>query len=222
MIFTNVYPLQRAPVDPLTKEITIWKKTLHSYDTNQKGLAQKGHDSVREKLVQHIRELEERQRQKMSSVAALEAALEAGEHSEGGSEAQKGKGKEKAENDATGPDTSESGDQGDQGAPTINLAEMEKKYRITDITLFIKSYCVLAVVIILFFLHSFLRNPTPLEYQRTNLNSISVFSDEINMPLPWIAILGSMVLLLLSGEDNFHEILEKGKPVLRFALVKGA
>jgi len=180
---------QRAPVDPLTKEITIWKKTLHSYDTNQKGLAQKGHDSVREKLVQHIRELEERQRQKMSSVAALEAALEAGEHSEGGSEAQKGKGKEKAENDAPGPDTSESGDQGDQGAPTINLAEMEKKYRITDITLFIKSYCVLAVVIILFFLHSFLH--------------------EINMPLPWIAILGSMVLLLLSGEDNFHEILEK-------------
>lgn len=71
----------------------------------------------------------------------------------------------------------------------INIAELERKYVISDVTLFIKSCCVLVVVILLFFLHSFLT--------------------EIKLSLPWIAILGALVLLVLSGTDNFHEILEK-------------
>jgi hypothetical protein len=47
----------------------------------------------------------------------------------------------------------------------INIAELERKYVISDVTLFIKSCCVLVVVILLFFLHSFLSTYSPLRVQ---------------------------------------------------------
>jgi len=81
--------------------------------------------------------------------------------------------------------------QGDSSRTSADadIAEMERKYIINDYTLFIKCFCVLVIVILLFFLHSFLT--------------------EIHLSLPWVAILGALVLLVLSGVENFQEIIEK-------------
>lgn len=63
-------------------------------------------------------------------------------------------------------------------APKVNIRELEEKYKITDKTLFVKSIAVLLGVIVLFFSHSFIH---------------------VNLNLAWIAIIGSMILLLVSG-----------------------
>ncbi|ELR13426.1 P protein, putative [Acanthamoeba castellanii str. Neff] len=71
----------------------------------------------------------------------------------------------------------------------IDITEMEEKYKITDMPLFIKTCSVLAVVIILFFIHPFVH--------------------AINLSLPWIALTGAMALLVLSGIHEIQEIIEK-------------
>jgi Na+/H+ antiporter NhaD/arsenite permease-like protein len=71
----------------------------------------------------------------------------------------------------------------------IDISEMEEKYKITDMPLFIKTCAVLAVVIILFFIHPFVH--------------------AINLSLPWIALTGAMALLVLSGIHEIQEIIEK-------------
>jgi len=76
----------------------------------------------------------------------------------------------------------------DSGVRKIDTSELEEKYVITDMSLFLKSCTVLLGVVILFFLHSFV---------------------EINLNLPWIAIIGAMVLLLVSGIRDIDEVLEK-------------
>jgi len=71
----------------------------------------------------------------------------------------------------------------------IDISEMEEKYKITDMPLFIKTCAVLLVVICLFFIHPFVH--------------------EINLSLPWIALCGAMALLVLSGIHEIQEIIEK-------------
>eukprot|EP01087_Luapelamoeba_hula_P023709 TRINITY_DN877_c0_g1_i1.p1 TRINITY_DN877_c0_g1~~TRINITY_DN877_c0_g1_i1.p1 ORF type:complete len:517 (+),score=89.91 TRINITY_DN877_c0_g1_i1:306-1856(+) len=70
----------------------------------------------------------------------------------------------------------------------IDISELEAKYPITDMPLFIKCCTVLLVVIGLFFLHSFV---------------------EVNLNLAWIAIIGAMVLLVVSGIHDVEKVLEK-------------
>eukprot|EP01128_Nolandella_sp_AFSM9_P011468 TRINITY_DN81_c2_g1_i1.p1 TRINITY_DN81_c2_g1~~TRINITY_DN81_c2_g1_i1.p1 ORF type:complete len:556 (+),score=98.88 TRINITY_DN81_c2_g1_i1:70-1668(+) len=68
------------------------------------------------------------------------------------------------------------------------IAELERKYRIKDYPLLINSCVVLSCVMILFFLHSFLH---------------------VNLTLAWIAIIGAMIHIVVSGIRNVDEILEK-------------
>lgn len=93
---------QRAPADPLRKEIEIWKKSLHNFDLAHMGGDQQ--DRVRLKLILYIAELEARLKKKLEAEAALESALEGGGHSSGSShqhapspssESQKGKEKQR-------------------------------------------------------------------------------------------------------------------------------
>ncbi|XP_060603939.1 P protein-like isoform X2 [Ruditapes philippinarum] len=67
------------------------------------------------------------------------------------------------------------------------LAELEKKHKITDKALLVKSGIVLAVVILLFFLHSFI--------------------DEMHIGLGWIAIMGAIMLMVLADMQDLETIL---------------
>eukprot|EP01095_Lingulamoeba_sp_RSL-Kostka_P011569 TRINITY_DN443_c1_g6_i1.p1 TRINITY_DN443_c1_g6~~TRINITY_DN443_c1_g6_i1.p1 ORF type:complete len:745 (-),score=248.62 TRINITY_DN443_c1_g6_i1:42-2216(-) len=78
----------------------------------------------------------------------------------------------------------------DMTVKDVDIGEMEKKYRIHDMPLFISSCCVLGVVILFFFLHSWIE-------------------DEVELTLAWIAIMGAMVHLLVSGIHDVEEVLEK-------------
>jgi len=70
----------------------------------------------------------------------------------------------------------------------LSESELEERYQIRDWPLLIKSCVVLSMVIILFFLHSLLH---------------------LELSLAWIAIIGAMVHILVSGITNIEEILEK-------------
>ena len=71
----------------------------------------------------------------------------------------------------------------------IDISELEKKYVITDQILFIKSCAVIVGVVLLFFLHPFVH--------------------VLNLNLPWIALLGSVLLLTISGIDDVQGVIEK-------------
>ncbi|XP_064618638.1 P protein-like [Lineus longissimus] len=70
-----------------------------------------------------------------------------------------------------------------------SLLEMKSKYRIRDKVLLVKTGIVLSVVIVLFFLSSFI--------------------EAIRLSLGWIAILGAMWLLVLSDFHDLETILDK-------------
>jgi len=69
------------------------------------------------------------------------------------------------------------------------LPELEKKYQIKDFNLLISSNIVLGITILFFFLHSFI--------------------PALHISLAWIAIVGAMVHILVSGLHDLDEILEK-------------
>jgi Na+/H+ antiporter NhaD/arsenite permease-like protein len=70
----------------------------------------------------------------------------------------------------------------------INLPELEAKYTIRDKKLFFNCCVILLVVIILFFLHSAIN---------------------LQLSLAWIAIIGAVAILLISGVKDIDEILDK-------------
>ncbi|XP_069006064.1 P protein [Embiotoca jacksoni] len=70
-----------------------------------------------------------------------------------------------------------------------NIQELQKKHRITDKVLLVKCVSVLAVVIFMFFLNSFLPS--------------------IHLDLGWIAILGALWLLVLADIQDFEIILHR-------------
>ncbi|XP_076004767.1 P protein [Genypterus blacodes] len=70
-----------------------------------------------------------------------------------------------------------------------NIQELQKKHRITDKVLLVKCVSVLAVVIFMFFLNSFVPS--------------------IHLELGWIAILGSLWLLVLADIQDFEIILHR-------------
>ncbi|XP_034387254.1 P protein [Cyclopterus lumpus] len=70
-----------------------------------------------------------------------------------------------------------------------NIQELQKKHRITDTVLLVKCVSVLAVVIFMFFLNSFVPS--------------------IHLELGWIAILGSLWLLVLADVQDFEIILHR-------------
>jgi len=79
----------------------------------------------------------------------------------------------------------------DQNTKTSHLDgqdELEAKYRIRDMPLLISSSIVLGIVILMFFLHSFLH---------------------IEITLAWIAMIGAMIHVLVSGIHDLEELLEK-------------
>ncbi len=169
---------RRAPVDPLLKEIEVWRKTLLSMDNfgEEETVA-------RAKLSNHLRSLETQYAQKRGTFNVNES-----NHS---NDAQEGA---VARNSVEG---SRENDDSNFSVPSIS--EMESKYVIGNITLFIKTICVLFIVIVLFFIHS--------------------FTTELHLTLPWIAILGALVLCILSGlnEEAFHTVLSKVEvPTLLF------
>jgi Na+/H+ antiporter NhaD/arsenite permease-like protein len=59
-----------------------------------------------------------------------------------------------------------------------NISELEEKYRIKDFPLFVNSCLILGAVILLFFLHSAIH---------------------LNLSLAWIAIIGAIAHLVISG-----------------------
>eukprot|EP01119_Soliformovum_irregulare_P017239 TRINITY_DN5091_c0_g1_i1.p1 TRINITY_DN5091_c0_g1~~TRINITY_DN5091_c0_g1_i1.p1 ORF type:complete len:708 (+),score=196.90 TRINITY_DN5091_c0_g1_i1:28-2124(+) len=71
---------------------------------------------------------------------------------------------------------------------SIDVESLEAKYRIHDWPLFVNSCLVLTIVILLFFLHS---------------------AANVHLSLAWIAIIGSMAHLLVSGIRDIEEVLEK-------------
>lgn len=70
-----------------------------------------------------------------------------------------------------------------------NIQELQKKHRITDTVLLVKCVSVLSVVIFMFFLNSFIPS--------------------IHLELGWIAILGSLWLLVLADIQDFEIILHR-------------
>ncbi|XP_029285382.1 P protein [Cottoperca gobio] len=70
-----------------------------------------------------------------------------------------------------------------------NIQELQKKHRITDKVLLVKCVSVLGVVIFMFFLNSFIPS--------------------IHLELGWIAILGSLWLLVLADIQDFEIILHR-------------
>uniref|UniRef100_A0A3B5LBB0 Oculocutaneous albinism II n=1 Tax=Xiphophorus couchianus TaxID=32473 RepID=A0A3B5LBB0_9TELE len=70
-----------------------------------------------------------------------------------------------------------------------NIQELQKKHRITDTVLLVKCASVLAVVIFMFFLNSFVPS--------------------IHLELGWIAILGALWLLVLADVQDFEIILHR-------------
>ncbi|XP_071779577.1 P protein [Centroberyx gerrardi] len=70
-----------------------------------------------------------------------------------------------------------------------NIQELQKKHRITDKVLLVKCVSVLSVVIFMFFLNSFVPS--------------------IHLDLGWIAILGSLWLLVLADIQDFEIILHR-------------
>jgi Na+/H+ antiporter NhaD/arsenite permease-like protein len=73
-------------------------------------------------------------------------------------------------------------------AADIDISELEEKYKIHDIPLFINSCVILSVVILLFFLHTAIH---------------------VELTLAWIAIIGAIAHLLSSGIHDIEEVLEK-------------
>ncbi|KAM9797390.1 P protein isoform X1 [Syngnathus typhle] len=70
-----------------------------------------------------------------------------------------------------------------------NIQELQKKHRITDKVLLVKCVSVLAVVILMFFVNSFVPS--------------------IHLDLGWIAILGALWLLVLADIQDFEMILHR-------------
>ncbi|XP_046893283.1 P protein [Hypomesus transpacificus] len=70
-----------------------------------------------------------------------------------------------------------------------NIQELQKKHRITDKILLVKCIAVLGVVIVMFFLNSFVPS--------------------IHLDLGWIAILGALWLLVLADIQDFEIILHR-------------
>lgn len=78
----------------------------------------------------------------------------------------------------------------DDSAQHLDIAEMEEKYQIHDRPLFISSVTVLSVVVLFFFLHSWIEH-------------------QVELSLAWIAIMGAMVHLVVSGIREIEHVLEK-------------
>jgi len=75
-------------------------------------------------------------------------------------------------------------------ADLVNMIDLKKEYQIHDKTLFVYCSCVLGVVISLFFLENFI-------------------SSWVHLPLAWIAVLGSLTLMVLADIDDMEVILHK-------------
>jgi Na+/H+ antiporter NhaD/arsenite permease-like protein len=72
--------------------------------------------------------------------------------------------------------------------PLLTISELEQKHRIKNWELLIKSVAVIFLVIIMFFMHSLVG---------------------LDLSLAWIAIIGAMIHILISGLTEIEEILEK-------------
>ena len=72
----------------------------------------------------------------------------------------------------------------------VDISELEQQYVIKDYPLFISSISVLTCVILLFFMHSWIE-------------------DIVELSLAWIAVIGAMIHLLVSGIKDVEVILEK-------------
>ena len=72
----------------------------------------------------------------------------------------------------------------------VDISELETQYTIKNVPLFVSSTIVLSCVIVMFFLHT-------------------VIEDIVELNLAWIAIIGAMIHLLVSGIHEIEEVLEK-------------
>ncbi|KAL6060550.1 protein kinase, variant 2 [Balamuthia mandrillaris] len=205
--------LQPNPIKGRMKEIEIWKKTaerIREHDGEEEKM-------VKYKLLDYIKELElqlEKEKLKMnqsftqsnstdirrrrkttpsdSSTSPSSSDSSSGSESE---EEERRKYKEKVSDDDIEHGTieemiieEEEANENDANHRYLNIEELEEKYTITDKPLFIKSCIVLIAVIILFFIHSFV---------------------PVHLNLAWIAIIGAMIHLLVSGVKDVDHVLEK-------------
>lgn len=72
----------------------------------------------------------------------------------------------------------------------VDMKKLEEQYRIHNPRLFVMCSIVLVIVVILFFVESFLHQ-------------------WLNLSLAWIAIIGAIIMLLLSGINDVDEVLHK-------------
>jgi Na+/H+ antiporter NhaD/arsenite permease-like protein len=70
----------------------------------------------------------------------------------------------------------------------LTMGELEEKYQVKDWDLLIKSCGVMLLVIVMFFMHSLVG---------------------LDLSLAWIAIIGSMIHILVSGITEIDDVLEK-------------
>ena len=92
------------------------------------------------------------------------------------------------------------------------LSELEESHRITDMILLVKSIAVLISVVILFFLSNVIPNhELGLGNNMTCFSSRNVqcLCDCHVFILGWIAIFGSVVMMILSGIKDLEEVMHK-------------
>ncbi|ELR14905.1 arsenical pump membrane protein [Acanthamoeba castellanii str. Neff] len=167
---------QRSYVDPVLKEIEIWKRTADKLEL----AATDEEKNVQTKLLEYIDVLEkhmeakqqakeEKQRLMHESRMAASSALMI-----------------EAEGECDGGDGGGGG--GDEEGK-LDIHALERKYRIRDVPLFIKSVSVIFGVVALFFIHPFVSS--------------------IHLNIPWIAILGALLLLTIIDAKELEPILAK-------------
>ena len=91
------------------------------------------------------------------------------------------------------------------------LSELEESHRITDMILLVKSIAVLISVVILFFLSNVIPN------HELGLGNMTCFLSQNVQCLcdchmfisGWIAIFGSVVMMILSGIKDLEEVMHK-------------
>jgi len=159
---------QRSYVDPVAKEIEIWQRTANRLEPaattdEEKRVLQQLLDYI-ELLRKHLEEKskikEENQKLRSSRLANSSALI--------------------IEADGEGEEISET---------ELDISQLEKKYRIRNGPLFVKSAVVLGMVVLLFFLQPFIPS--------------------INLTISWIAILGALLLLTLNDVKELEPILAR-------------
>lgn len=188
---------------PLEKEIELWRKTA-----NRMGLQLTNEErEVKERIMEYVDTLERHLVEERLRVAQVENGNYQPIISDGGGETKSGELQllekqqhlrqqiETARKAVPGNHQKKHGhkkahedEEDDEDESEVDIAHLELKYQIKDRVLFVKSCIVILFVISMFFLHPFVST--------------------IHLSLPWVALIGAMLMLAVSGIDDLDEVLK--------------